>query len=172
MGWTSAILPKGLTRIEQAQRLEGLNPDCVVESGCVGNVLYTAERLKNGQVIGCVYLFERGRDGEVACKGMSEEMGPYQNNAPLRVLDALTPTDNATANNWREACRARAVAKAARPKLHAGMRVKTSRELKFTSFTLGAGTEGKIVRVGPERVVVDIGHYNVRIPRNAVEVLS
>ena len=38
-------------------------------------------------------------------KDMDETMGPYYYDCPKAILDMLTPTDNDTANEWREACR-------------------------------------------------------------------
>lgn len=40
-------------------------------------------------------------------KDMTESMGPYVCQCPRRILDLLTPTDNETANEWRERCRKR-----------------------------------------------------------------
>jgi hypothetical protein len=40
-------------------------------------------------------------------KDMDESMGPYVTDCPASILDLLTPTDSAYANEWREKCRRR-----------------------------------------------------------------
>lgn len=47
-------------------------------------------------------------------KDMSESMGPYESECPDVILDLLTPTDDATAIEWRRRCRDRAVDRRAR----------------------------------------------------------
>lgn len=50
----------------------------------------------------------RDREGYIfGYKDMEESMGPCEDRCPARVLDLLTPTDNAYALGWRERCRAR-----------------------------------------------------------------
>ena len=37
-------------------------------------------------------------------KDMDESMGPYYYDCPKSILDLLSPTDNESANQWRQAC--------------------------------------------------------------------
>lgn len=70
------------------------------------------------------------KDGTIfGYKDMSENMGPYEVECPLRILDLLTPTDNENANQWRQACRARAVKRLPKP----DETFKLAHPLKFTN---------------------------------------
>jgi hypothetical protein len=48
----------------------------------------------------------RVRDGFImGCKEMTEDMGPCEAECPQEIIDLLTPTESAYANEWRERCR-------------------------------------------------------------------
>lgn len=55
-----------------------------------------------------------------AYKDMSEDMGPYDSQCPLSILNLLSPTENKYANEWRERCRANAKTKNTLGKLPVG----------------------------------------------------
>lgn len=74
---------------------------------------------------GMVFMTKRSK-GEFGYKEVGEECGPYQYDAPLKMinmLDELAPDPSGYAAKWRAAVRERHAAKRARPVLAAGMRV-------------------------------------------------
>lgn len=71
----------------------------VKASRVVGNVVYAAVRMPDGQVCGVVGVI----DG-LGYKLMGEEEGPYYYDAPAEVLEALTPTAEPWALKWRAKC--------------------------------------------------------------------
>lgn len=74
---------------------------------------------------GMVFMTKRSK-GEFGYKDVSEDCGPYQYGAPLKMinmLDQLAPDPGGYAAGWRAAVRERYAAKRARPVLAAGMRV-------------------------------------------------
>lgn len=74
---------------------------------------------------GMVFMTKRAK-GEFGYKEVGEECGPYQYDAPLKMinmLDELAPDPSGYAAKWRAAVRERHAAKRARPVLAAGMRV-------------------------------------------------
>jgi hypothetical protein len=74
---------------------------------------------------GVVFLTQRKR-GEFGYKDVEESCGPYETDAPLKMvdmLDKLAPNPGGYAEKWRAAVRERHAKKRARPKLAAGMRV-------------------------------------------------
>ena len=87
----------------------------VLKSAMVGSTYYAAVKDKNGTVWGAIIL-TCGRtkwDGTAwGYKDMDETMGPCEDKCPASILALLTPTDNQTANEWRERCR-KNIAKAA-----------------------------------------------------------
>ncbi len=103
----------------------------VLQASKVGSVWYVAARLKleeNSPVIACVIQTSR-KNGEFGYKDMDETMHPYFYGAPLSLLNKLTPTDNARANDWRNECRKRHAEKEKISKsdiLKIGMKVDTT----------------------------------------------
>ena len=78
--------------------------------GTVSNVFYAAVEThsKPGEVWALIVKMDRTRAADCMnfiYKDMSEDMLPYFDEAPVKVLDALTPTSNENANTWRAACR-------------------------------------------------------------------
>ena len=74
-----------------------------------GGAGYLAIRdTRSGQVTAIVVLYarDRARD-EIGFKVIGEDEGPYHYGAPARVLNALSPTTDPRALEWREACKAR-----------------------------------------------------------------
>lgn len=67
-------------------------------------------------------------------KDMEETMGPYVYGCPDRLLDLLTPTDDESAQEWREKCREKNRRRKARPRLVKGLVIRMSRELEFACF--------------------------------------
>lgn len=112
-----------------------------------------------GETWAMVVLMWRGRgDFNFTYKEMSETMGPGDHDAPANVLDALTPTDNEWANEWRQACREKIAKKAAAPKVKPGDTVRFERPFSFSdgvdrdTFTVVQrstlrGQDGTLVRI-------------------------
>lgn len=62
------------------------------------------------EVWAAAFLLNYTRDSyyNFGYKDMDETMGPYIYNCPASILNLLTPTENETANKWREMCKQRA----------------------------------------------------------------
>lgn len=79
------------------------------------------------------------KDGHtLGWKEMSEESGPYQCDAPLKLLDMLSETTNANALEWRAACRENHARRASGRKaqtamLRAGAWVRSQHPIKFSN---------------------------------------
>lgn len=121
MGWTFQYRPKGMKDREFFQNLMGTRYD-ILESGSRLGEFYAAVRDNDtGEVSALVSLtrWERGSQFNFGYKDMDETMGPNIDDAPAKVLDLLTPTDNKYANDWRDRARAnierRERAKAVKP---------------------------------------------------------
>jgi len=65
---------------------------------------FAIKNKQTGAVFGVVVTIEHSPEG-VGLKVMEEDVGPFYYNAPAKILDALTPTDNLWAMCWREGCR-------------------------------------------------------------------
>jgi hypothetical protein len=116
MGWTFYHRPKGQTdrqHFEQEFSMFRNGTYEMVETASKNGVFYAAVRtLKEqsyspaGEVWGLVILMQRTRgEHNFGYKDMTETMGPGYYEAPARILDALTPTDNEYALQWRAECR-------------------------------------------------------------------
>lgn len=112
MGWTFTHRKPGTSNIEWFSQPGQYPPDeyTIHAHGTVRGTFYAAiERLSEPGVVWAlvVYTLRRRNDhfnfGE---KQVNETMG-VEDRAPQAVLDALTPTDNETANHWRDMCRKR-----------------------------------------------------------------
>lgn len=131
MGWTS-FWPEPGQSTDQILRTELFRGDSheIVAAGPGRGGWYAAVRTVSepDRVWGLIVLVQRG-GGQFSYKDMTETMGPVACDAPKKVLDALTPTDNEYANEWRNACRARL----ARPKVTSGARVKFAHTMTFSN---------------------------------------
>lgn len=58
-----------------------------------------------GETWALIVCMHKGSHGRFTYKELSETMGVFGAYAPDKVLDRLTPTDNETANQWRQQCR-------------------------------------------------------------------
>lgn len=108
MGWTTYHRPKGESDRTHFERelLAGTDYE-IVECATVRSVFYAAVRTKaTGDVWALVVLLRRMRGyHNFGYKDLEETVGPVEANAPAKVLDALTPTDNEYAAEWRQRCR-------------------------------------------------------------------
>ena len=77
-------------------------PENIVKEALVGSVYYCAYDI--GEAVIGVVIITKVDGFYVGTKVMDESMGPYYYDAPVSVLNALTPTDNEYANEWRRKC--------------------------------------------------------------------
>lgn len=81
----------------------------VVKDAVVGTTYYAAVKSpRDGKVGAVIILTKIDRNGycNFGMKWLGEEDGPFKCECPKSVLDALSPTDNESAIEWREKCRA------------------------------------------------------------------
>lgn len=95
-----------------------------------------------GYTFAAVFLTRR-EGGGWGYKDMDETMGPREAQAPIKLIDLLSPTNSQWAQDWRQRCRANA-ALAARP-LKPGDVIRLEQPLRFTD-----GSERQTFRVGVE----------------------
>jgi hypothetical protein len=173
MGWTSYHRPAGETDRAHLQREVFGTRHTILDSATKSFTFYAAVRDNDtGEVFGAVVLQQRRRGYDnYAYKAMSEDVGPGDYDCPTRILDLLSPTTNEYALAWREQCRARAAAKAARPKVKAGDTIRLAQPLSF-----GDGYEGDTFTLVKGSVFRAVGQVNrYRIPRwrdRAFEVVA
>ena len=110
MGWTqmrATCFTKGgsVNRKAECDQLfaEGYH---VLKSRMVGSTYYAAVE-HEGEVSASVILtrvVDKGYTPYILYKGISEDMGPVQQECPKTILDLLTSTTNKTALDWRYQC--------------------------------------------------------------------
>lgn len=147
MGWTTMAMPGEGARA-YLDSIYGWSDSQrsykVLDSSLVGGREYYAavERTDltncNREVFAGVALvrISRRTGEEFGYKGMSEDMGPYYYNCPVRILDKLRPSENQIVLDWRAKCReqaARTSAKNKGGKLEAGKRVQFADPIRFTN---------------------------------------
>lgn len=79
------------------------NPDGTEALDEFGHCIYEPIPKNEQETFGIVML-TGVKDGEFAYKPISESMGPCEHKCPKSVLDALSPTTNEYALEWRQAC--------------------------------------------------------------------
>lgn len=136
MGWTTTYEDVGndSKSIREFLRKEFTWEKCeVIDDAKVGNTVFQAIReRKTGEAFGMVILI--GRDqGFLSYKDMSEDMGPYQYNCPLHILDKLSPTTDKWANEWRRGCRNYHAKHKSQKQIPSGSIVKFSHPIKFST---------------------------------------
>lgn len=80
----------------------------VVKDAVVGTTYYAAVKSPHDGKVGAVIILTKiDRNGycNFGMKWLGEEGWPVRCECPKSVLDALSPTDNENAIEWREACR-------------------------------------------------------------------
>lgn len=125
----------------------------ILKSALRGTTYYAACELKDADkpaavtaVICNVKINPTARDGlTFGYKDMTENMGPYNYDCPASVLDLLTPTDNAYANEWRSKCRAN-LALTSRPRPKPGDTIIMPEPMTFTD-----GIGDRVFTVTPHR---------------------
>lgn len=187
MGWLYYHRPKGETDREHFQREVLGERYRIVECATVNNVFYAAvEALEGGYpregvVTAFVALINRngGDPHNFGYKDMDETCGPGDAEAPAKVLDALTPVEEAYgpvdehvpefganwAIQWRARCRRNLAKAAGRPKVRKGDTVKLAKPFTFAddveadTFRLENGKRNYWTRLRDGRTV--------RLPKRA-----
>lgn len=107
----------------------------IVDHSVKGNTAYLAMTDGAGEVFGMVVELSR-YDGGWSYKEITEDMGPYQCECPLRILDKLSPTTDKNALEWRQACRDnQSRAKSNRKRLQVGQKIRFAKPLPFSDGT-------------------------------------
>lgn len=143
VGWTFFHRDKGQTTADVlAGELLGASGEYgeFLAHGMSGGTFYAAYRLgkahgaNEGRVIGLAILTQWDPHNYFnwGYKVQDETMGPYATEAPARVLDLLTSTDNECALEWRAACRANLARKASAGNVKAGTVVEFAAPINFT----------------------------------------
>lgn len=130
MGWDSVHRDKGQTN-DEFFRGEFDDNWTIVKSATVRDAWYAAVRYKDSADVTAMVIIFRWSPRSYwnfSYKDMPETWLP-EDHAPAEVLNALTPTDNADAIEWRRRCRAN-LAKMAQ--LSKGARVKFAEPFAFT----------------------------------------
>ena len=140
MGWTGLHRPKGTTDRDFFAAEFGENFKFLATSSSPTAFYAATENLKTGEIFAaiCLKRWSRGDYFNFHYKEMDETCGPNETGAPAKILDLLTPTDSEYANGWREKCRARLAAEAAKPKAKPGDTIRFAKPIEFTdgsSFT-------------------------------------
>lgn len=127
MGWT------GYYDLSRKQAVEHeLRGYEIRAAGWVNNVYYAAVEIKPGEVMGLV-LLTRKEKGELLVKTMSEDMGPYYYDAPVKVLKALSPTEHANSLAWRARCWDQRAKIRITEKMRSGDKVRFKSPIKFSN---------------------------------------
>lgn len=137
MGWTSTNRAAMMsTRAFLENEFPTMLGECgeIVASGMDGSTFYAAVRQKDsGEVWALVVLTQRSSGYyNFSYKEMSESMGPNEVGAPAKVLDALTPTEDQYALEWRQECREQLAKRAAAKKVKAGTVIEFEQPVKFS----------------------------------------
>lgn len=104
---------------------------------------------EHDRTVCAVWLLRYGQDG-FSYRPLDEGMGPRAARCPARILDQLSePAPTAAAQHWRERCHDRLLARAARPRLQAGDRIRLAEPARFTDGV--ARDEFTVVMIGRRR---------------------
>ncbi len=109
MAWTSGDFTGRLTARAAVAFVFGkdVTQGQLVDAVKIGDVVYAAVRCKGTQrVWGVVFIVDR--EGErLHVKPISENLGPFDDRCPPRILDLLSEPRTAEARDWRARCRTR-----------------------------------------------------------------
>lgn len=133
MGWTSTYRAPGQTDRDYFANWLGAG-DEIVECATVKGAFYAAVR--RGEEVWCLVVLvhrNRSQDYNFTTKEMTDTMGPAVTDCPAKVLDALTPTDNQYALEWRADCRKRLAQQEKARQVRPGQVVKFAAPFSFTN---------------------------------------
>jgi hypothetical protein len=165
MGSTSTHRAKGITTHDFFAELLAPNYE-IVASSTKGGAFYAATRhVETGVVDGFVAVISWGSGYyNFTYKDMDERMGPGADEAPAKVLDALSPTTHEYALEWRARCRANLARRAASAKITPGTVIRFPRALTFRfNGDMVAVTEFTFEQRNILRTRTD-GRFRVSIP--------
>ncbi|MBS1862264.1 MAG: hypothetical protein JSS68_11200 [Actinobacteria bacterium] len=80
-----------------------------------GEIVYAALRSEDLQEAWGLVLVIKREGKRLHVKRISEDMGPYDDRCPKRILDLLSEPSNEWARDWRRRCLARAAESRAEP---------------------------------------------------------
>jgi hypothetical protein len=109
MAWTSGDFEGRLTARAVVAFVFGKNlaRQQLVDAVKIEDVVYAAVRCKGTQrVWGIVFIVNR-EGKRLHVKPISENVGPFDDRCPPRILDLLSEPRTEEARNWRARCRAR-----------------------------------------------------------------
>lgn len=190
MGWTSTRRDKGLTNAEYFQRqlFPSGNSLILPGSATIGGTFYAAVKTVGsehgtvGEVWALVVLTQWSRDWfNFTYKEMDETVGPGVHEAPLPLLNKLTPTNHEYAQEWRRECRRngerRALANNALKSLAEGDRVILANAMRFTDGTSHDTFDVlfRLDRAGRRQVALAVDGQGYRVPhwrKHVVAVVS
>ena len=184
MGSIGTERPKGMT---DKAFLEDLYRTMeILATARKGGVIYAAATRRDGegyeypgQVYALVMPYSTSR-GEFIVKEQDESMGPYDAEAPAKILDLLTETKIKYALEWREKCRknlvAEALAKERARQVVAGTVIKLASPFYFgksyghydTFRYTGKGSVFVALRDGVPSLSVTLGQKWKRVPYEVV----
>ena len=171
MGWTTLHRERGQSN-DDFFKAELVGPDReIVASTTIKSVYYAAVREPDGEVWAMVALLHWAPRSHhnFGYKDQTEHVGPGVYRAPLKVLDALTETDNEYALEWRAKCREHHATKAAEKPLAVGTTIRVAEGLSFRSGRKAIKVD-EFVYVGTPRRrdlfrTVGQGDFLVRLPQ-------
>lgn len=108
MAWTSGDFEGRLTARAVVAFVFGKNlaRRQLVDAVKIGDVVYAAVRCKGTQrVWGIVFIVDR-EGKRLHVKPISENVGPFDDRCPPRILDLLSEPRTEEARDWRARCRA------------------------------------------------------------------
>lgn len=168
MGWTSQRREKGTTNEEFF--LSGFEEGTVFHAcGTVNGTFYAAVEKPSmpGEVWAYVALthWSPREYYNFTYKDMSEASGPCHNQAPEKVLKALTATDSDSAKEWREAVSMHHAQRKALRGLRDGDKITLSSALNFSNgATLSEFTiRRRAIRGGSTKVALSDGYQTYRL---------
>lgn len=139
MGWTEFMDFPQLSRTEIIRKELSQEPNAegrawgfeyMTERGSTVYAVGWSDAPDRGRIYFGVVCLTQRRGGFFAYKDITEDMGPYQLDAPakmLDMLDRLAPNPNHYASEWRRKCREKIAAKKTRTEWQAGDRVEYGR---------------------------------------------
>lgn len=144
MGWTYFHKEKGVSVIDALKR--EFPGDIIIDLMNDGpKTAYAALQLKEGKILGVVFLLDYRKDGDYCnfgYKDISEDMGPYECKCPERILKLLSPEPfNQWSREWREKCWLNVEKKKNQVKIKTGQVYFLKEAIQLTSgYTLERGS--------------------------------
>ena len=181
MGWDFTMHPASRDAIKDTflhTWLDGNDTVSITDAMWVGTHLWGVFR-KNGTPTCIVLWLVNRRTTSWGYKSMSEDMGPYAVDCPLRLLSLVPVSDNSYAKNWRDKVyayhadkRAKTKTKAAL-KIDVGCSVRLIDKLRVGTIPVG-GKVGQVIMFGRRNMpIVNIEGFRLRVPRTYIaEVVS